>query len=216
MMEVVANMPGISLSASRSRVAEMASMHTCFDDIGLDVLENSIDLFPHKLGGYVVDVFHAQRVLRCQCRRRRHGITAMGSDDFLVSFDTPGRTRLASHRRPVIGRRRGRTSEPGRWRGGLTLRRSYPSQRPPRSWRGAGDRETSCWFTVRGIVGQIGQRVSVTGLQSRRRGRTGIGFSTKKKAIGWAPNGRLRLSGQQLASHRHWEQGDKHTRKRNR
>lgn len=43
-------------------------MHTGFDDIGLDVLEDGIDLFPHKLGRYVVDVFHAQRVLGGQCR----------------------------------------------------------------------------------------------------------------------------------------------------
>ena len=71
-------------------MAEAACMRTCFNDIGLDVLENCIDLFPHKLGGYVVDVFDAQRVLSCQRCRRRHGVAAMGSDDFLISLDTPG------------------------------------------------------------------------------------------------------------------------------
>lgn len=138
-------------------------MHTGFDDIGLDVLEDGIDLFPHKLGRYVVDVFHAQRVLGGQCRDRRHGVTAMGSDDFLISFDTAGQARLASRRWPATDGRRGGKREPGRWRGGLTLRQSYPSQRRPGSWSEAGDRERPCCFTRRGIAGQAGQRAGVAG-----------------------------------------------------
>lgn len=67
---------------------------TSLDDIGFDVLENSIDLFLHKIDRDMMNIVDPQRILRSQCGGGRHGIAAMSRQDFLISLKTP-RLRLS-------------------------------------------------------------------------------------------------------------------------
>ena len=60
---------------------------TCLDNIHPDILNNGVDLFPQKLGRHQMDAVDPLCVLRCEGRRGRHGIAAMGRDDLLVCLE---------------------------------------------------------------------------------------------------------------------------------
>ena len=61
---------------------------TRLDNIHPNVLNNSIDLFPQKLGRDMVNIVNPLRVLGRERRCGRHGIAAMGGDDLLVCLET--------------------------------------------------------------------------------------------------------------------------------
>lgn len=57
---------------------------TCLDDIDTYILYTSIDLLGHKFGGNDMNALDALSILRSEGRGGRHGIAAMGSNDFLI------------------------------------------------------------------------------------------------------------------------------------
>lgn len=63
---------------------------TSLDNIYPDVRHNSINLLPKKLGGDMVYAVHAEGVLGCEGCGGRHGVAAVGGDDFLVCFQAAG------------------------------------------------------------------------------------------------------------------------------
>lgn len=81
----------LELGAARSSLScqALTRFHelTSLDNVDANIIEDCVDLLHEKFRWDVMYIVDTLCILRRQCRRGRHGIAAMGSDDFLVSLE---------------------------------------------------------------------------------------------------------------------------------
>ena len=80
--------PTLPQSFSNCINGARGSQHANFDDIDANIIDAGVYLFNDKLRGHMMNARNSLSTLSSQSGGCSHGITSMGSNHFLVSFQS--------------------------------------------------------------------------------------------------------------------------------